>query len=177
MALGGARITELNLCGGEYERLYYIPDEVASVSTQLTKLNLSCNPIGDGWENLPTQLLQLDLSACALQQLPAELARCTLLKELHLSSNDSGEGSTIKGGWQNIPRQLQKLDLGYCSLTRLPELASLTLLSELELSGNRIAGGNWERLLPSLQRLTLFSTGLQQAPAELAERELQIVGL
>lgn len=60
---------------------------------------------------------------------------------------------------------------------RCAQLAVLTRLTELDLSGNRGIDNNWACLPPNLRRLDLSGCGIQQVPAELEGRDLQVIGL
>ena len=79
-----------------------------------------------GWQHLPQQLQALDLRACRLKQLPAELGGLTQLSELSLM------GNPIEGGWQHVPRQLRQLNVSDCGLKQVP--------AELAGSGTRVIG-------------------------------------
>lgn len=146
-AAGGARIVELHLPLWEpshdaWDR-YRLPAELAGLS-HLTKLLVANDAIEDGWQHLPLQLKQLDLSHCRLWEVPAELAGLKQLEQLHLSNN------YINSGWQHLPQQLQQLRLDDCGLVQVPaELADLQQLTELSLSENPIEGG-WKQPLRQL---------------------------
>lgn len=91
---GGARLVALDFTGAA--GLAAVPPQLACL-TQLRQLTLSETNIAGGWECLPPQLEQLDLSQCDLEEVPAALTGLTRLRELALAEN------SIAGGWHRLP--------------------------------------------------------------------------
>ena len=120
----------------------------------------------DKWSNLE----ELHLSSCGLQQLPISLSNLTLLKKLDMSENSKLENiaEDLRFKLQN----LEELDLRNCGLQQLPiSLSSLTALKKLDLSRN----GKLKSLpkdiglkLQNLEELHLSRCGLQQLPISLS---------
>ena len=141
-----------------------LPAELAAL-TQLTRLSLAGNSFESGWERLPRQLAQLDLSRCNLGELPAELAALTQLSELSLAGNELWPLDTF----QLLPAQMRRLDLSNCSLVSVADkLTRLTQLSALCLSCNKhLSGHSLDSLPRQLQQLELSSCRLRDVPTEL----------
>ena len=154
----GVRLAGLSLA--VQPRWLPLPAELAAL-TQPTRLSLAGNSFAGGWDRLPRQLVQLDLSSCHLGHVPADLAALTQLSSLSLAHNRLA----VADGLEHLPVQLRQLDLSHCSLWSVPgELSRLTQLSALCLNyNNELAGYSLYRL-PQLQQLELSSCRLREVP-------------
>lgn len=153
-----------------------------SVLTRLSSLDLSSDYLessnrisgGSSWEHLAPSLERLDLGLCGLRQVPAALSTLSRLRTLSLFA------CHIEGGWQRLPPCLRELDLRNC-VRQLPvELAGLTQLTRLLLSGGYddeeieddeagfFVEGGWAHLPASLRELDLTDAGLSDVPEPLA---------
>lgn len=169
LVLGGARLVQAFLPDNSgLVHHVELPAELSTL-TRLTYLDLLLNPIVGGFGCLLHQLLELDLSDCSLGEVPAELTALTQLKKLHIGNRiDGGDDyNEIKRGWERLPCQLRALDLCWCSLQELPDLAGLSHLTWLDVSGTFIEG-DFGRLPLQLQELDLAACGLRKVPAELS---------
>jgi len=166
----GVRLTRLSLALPPKPPLWPnllqpVPAELAAL-TQLRQLSLADIRLHGGWQHLPRQLRQLDLSNCSLERVPAELTALAQLSSLCLNRHE-GFGSMRV---EVLPRQLRHLELSRCRLRQVPPaLAHLTQLTALRLDDNPIQIGSSLQGLSQLQRLHLQRCRMQQVPPELAD--------
>ena len=146
-----------------FNALVQLPAELASL--QLTRLNLEYCKICSGWNHLPAQLRHLNISNCALRQLPAEVRGLDRLESLNMSRN------SVESGWEHLPPLVECLDVSGSELHRLPTaLAGLPRLRQLSVYGNPLAAdaaGGWQHLPDQLEILIASNTGLRQVPEAL----------
>lgn len=201
---GLARATSLELLDLAYNRLSgTVPAELGHLS-RLRVLSLERNRLRGVQSGLGSlsSLLILDLSSNPIASLPADLSGLGLLRSLVLRDGDlteipaaalemgslqqldlSGnpmEGSEIPEGIGNLD-QLVRLACSSCGLKGNipPGIGRLSLLSELDLRDNALAGMPAEiGGLTALDRLLLADNELTELPPEIAEaRSLRVLDL
>ena len=150
------RLRELNLSESD---LHTVPASMASL-TRLTRLDLACTQVTDGWQHLPLQLQHLNLRNIELTTVPPELSRLSRLTELDLACNEELEGGSL----QVLGRlsSLQQLSLSLSSLgdADLDDLALPTTLDSLVLSSNELTAV--PLALAPLTGLTMLYLGCNQ---------------
>ena len=166
----GARLTGLSLALPPKPPLWPnwpqpVPAELAAL-TQLRQLSLADISLHGGWQHLPRQLRQLDLSNCSLERVPAELTALAHLSSLCLNRNEGFSRMRV----EVLPQQLRHLELSRNRLRQVPPaLTHLTQLTDLRLDDNPIQIWSSLQGLSQLQRLHLQRCRMQQVPADLAD--------
>ena len=180
------RLRELNLRGSD---LHAVPASLSSL-TRLTRLSLGTTDVSDGWQHLPLQLEQLDLSNVELNAtVPLQLTRLTRLTELDLSNNEELEDlDTLRllsslarlnledsrlsnAEFLEFPSALQWLSLEETELAEIPmALTLLTGLTSLDLTANQLEDG-WQHLagMQRLAHLRLVNCGCMEVPQVLSQ--------
>src|SRR5712691_470528 len=129
-----------------------------------TKLNIQPTAFEYNEEG---DLLNLNLSGLALQQLPAEIGQLSNLQELWLYNNQLSQLPAEI--WQLSNLQVLRLSGNHLSQVP-PEIGQLSNLQELTLDHNRLSQVPAEiGQLTNLQQLSLSSNQLSQVPPEIGQ--------
>jgi Leucine-rich repeat (LRR) protein len=106
-----------------------------SLSDNVIFSNMSTSILGAICREPPPSLHTLDLSSCALLELPS-MACLDSLTDLSLSDNSRLPFDCVNSFFQTPPPELQRIDLSNCALHAMPTLTKCMALTSIEFTSN-----------------------------------------